>query len=72
MKWPEVVIGAEHKSSGFSRIRTLGEALPSCRGLDSLGAAVVCMWFKGWNAFWELKLTSDLSHWQGSCAWQAP
>lgn len=68
VKRPEVMTGAEQRAfSPLSSHSLLGEALPSCRGLDSLGAVVLCMWFKGWTTFWELKLTSDLSHWQGIC-----
>lgn len=34
---------AEQRSSGFSGIPSLCEALPSCKGLDSSGAVVVCV-----------------------------
>lgn len=54
--------GAEQRqsrSSGFSGLPTLGEALLSCRGLDFLGLQL-CVWFKSWNAILVLKVTSDL------------
>lgn len=51
MKWPEVVTGAQQRASGFSGILVLGEALSGCRNLNSLGTAVVCIWFKGRTAF---------------------
>lgn len=56
VKWPEVVTGAEQRSSGFSGILTLGEVLPSCGVWTPWG-----LQFKGWSTFWELRLTSDLS-----------
>lgn len=61
----------QSRSSGFSGIPTLGEALPSCRGLDFWGYSYVCGSRVG-LPFWysRLPLTSGLKGWQDSCPGQ--